>query len=254
MFKELFKKLYDASDEEKSKSPIWSAFRTENLTLSSLKEILVETACKNDILSKFENINSNCNLFDAFNEEDDKLWQDLFLILRDMGCKDLHIKKDQVISVLCAGEARDVNFADLDSNILSDYGDILNAQTAIPETVLFEDDKKMLMDSLKKDFESMTNGKTEEETKAILSQVKQSSDAKYIKDIQSLEAEVFVQTKLVELGKEENVTMGVFRGIKTYGYIGHFLERFGIKCSKLRYVSIQILLIIIIEGFIFTVI
>ena len=58
--------------------------------------------------------------------------------------------------------------------------------------------------------------------------------------MQSLEAEYLVQTKLIELGKEENVTMVAFRGIKTYGCIGQFLEGFGMKFSKLRYTIIII--------------
>ena len=238
MFKELFKKLFDASDGEKSKSPIWSEFRKENLTVIRLRETLNsisdDISCKNDILSKFENIDSTLGLFEAFHEEDEKFWKNLFLILRDHGCKKIDIKRNQVISVQCAGETREVTFEELGSSILNDYGDILNSQTAIPETVLFEEDKNMLIENLKRDFESMTNGTSEEDTKSILSQVKQSSDAKCLKDIQSLEAEFFVQNKLIELGKEEKVTIVVYRGIKTFGYIGQFLTQFGLEFSKLR--------------------
>ena len=238
MFKELFKKLYDASDGEKAKSPIWSEFRKENLTVSRLRETLNsisdDISCKNDILSKFENIDSTLGLFEAFHEEDEKFWKNLFLILRDHGCKKIDIKRNQVISVQCAGETREVTFEELGSSILNDYGDILNSQTAIPETVLFEEDKKMLMENLKREFESKTYGKSEKEIKSILSQVKQSSHAQLIKSHQSLEAEILVQNEMIKLGKEENVTMVVFRGIKTFEYIGQFLTGFGLEFSKIR--------------------
>ena len=92
----------------------------------------------------------------------------------------------------------------------------------------------MLMESLKREFDSKTYGKSEKETKSILSQVKQSFDAQCIKSHQSLESEFFVQNKLIELGKEENVTMVVFRGIKTFEYIGQFLTGFGFEFSKIR--------------------
>ena len=238
MFKELFKKLYDASDGEKSKSPIWSEFHKENLTVSRLKETLSsiqeKISCKNDILSMLENIDSKLDLFDACKEKDETFWENLFLILRDRGCKKIDTKRNQVISVQCAGETRDLPLEELGSNILDDYGDILNTQTAVPETVLFEEDKKMLMENLKREFESKTYKKSEIEIKSILSQVKQSSDAQLIKSHQSLEAEFFVQNKLIELGKEENVTMVVFRGIKTFEYIGQFLTGFGLEFAKIR--------------------
>ena len=54
--------------------------------------------------------------------------------------------------------------------------------------------------------------------------------------MQSLEAEIFVQNKMIELGKNKDITMASFRGIQTYGYIGRFLEGFGLEFSKLRYV------------------
>ena len=238
MFKQLFKKLYNASDGEKSNSLIWSEFQTENLTVSRLKETLTripnEISCKNDILSMLENINSKSNLFDACHDEDEKFWENLFLILRDRGCKKIDTQRNQVISIQCAGEIREVTFEELGSNILNDYGDILNTQTAVPETVHFEKDKKMLMENLKREFESKTYGKSEKEIKSILSRVKQSSDAQFIKSHQSLEAEFFVQNKLTELGKEQNVTMVVFRGIKTFEYIGQFLTGFGLEFSKIR--------------------
>ena len=78
-------------------------------------------------------------------------------------------------------------------------------------------------------------GKSAEDSELILSKIQKSVEAQHIKDIQSLEAEVFVQKMLIDLGKKENVTMVVFRGINTYGYIGQFLEEFGLSFSKLRY-------------------
>ena len=111
MFEELFKKLFDASDGEKSISPIWSEFRQENLTVSRQTEILRnisdDISCKNDILSKFENIESTLGLLEAFHKEDEKFWENLFLILRDIGCEKINIKKDRVISVMSAGEKHD---------------------------------------------------------------------------------------------------------------------------------------------------
>ena len=85
------------------------------------------------------------DLFDAFREEDDTFWEKLFLLLRDMGCEEIQIRREKVVSVQCAGEERQLTLADLEENILEDYGDILHTQTAIPDTILFEEDKKMLM-------------------------------------------------------------------------------------------------------------
>ena len=238
MFKELFKKLFDASDGEKSKSPIWSEFRKENLTVTSLRETLSnikdDISCKNDILSKFENIDSALGLLEAFHKEDEKFWENLFLILRDIGCEKISIKKDRVISVMCAGEKREVAFEDLNSRILTDYGDILNTQTAIPEGVLYEEDKRILMSYLKSLYDKLGKDKSEEECKSILLTIQQSPEAKRIKDMQSLEAEILVQNKMIELGKSKDIAMATFRGIKTYGYLGRFLEGFGVQFSKLR--------------------
>ena len=240
MFKELFKKLYDASDGEKSKSPIWKVFSKENLTVIKLKETLnniqKNNSCKNDILCKFDRIDSQLDLFEAFHEEKEKFWEDLFLILRDIGCENICIKKDRTISVVYAGEKREVTFEDLNSKILTDYGDILNTQTAIPECVLNEDDKGMLMAKLKSVHDNLVKGKSEKDSKSILLSLQQSPEAKRIKDMQSFEAEIFVQNKLIELGKQEHITMATFRGIKTYGHIGKFLEWLGLEFSKLRYV------------------
>ena len=101
MFKELFKKLYDASEGEKSNSPIWSAFQKENLTISSLKKTLSnipnEISCKNDTLSMLEK-SDGVGLFDACEEKDETFWANLFLILRDHGCKKSYTKGNQVIS------------------------------------------------------------------------------------------------------------------------------------------------------------
>ena len=160
MFKEHFEKLYDVSDGEKLKSPIWREFQKENLTVSRLKEtfsrIPNDISCKNDILS----MSDKSDLFVACQKKDETFWENLFLILRDHGCKNIDTKRNQMISVQCAGETRDVPLEDLGSNILNDYGDILNTQTAVPETVLFEEDKKMLMENLKRDFDSKTYGKS----------------------------------------------------------------------------------------------
>ena len=238
MFKEIVKSLFELK-EGKSFSPIWNVFRNENSSLISLKETLrriPDHICfKNDILYKLEAICTNSDLFDAFREEDDTFWEKLFLILRDLGCEEIQIRREKLVSVHCAGEERQLTLADLEENILEDYGDILHTQTAIPDTILFEEDKKMLMYDIKRVFESQTTGKSDYETKNIFSQIKKSSEAKCIKDIQSLEAEFYVQNKLIELGREKCVSMIVLRGIKSYGYVGKFLEGFGLKFSKLRY-------------------
>ena len=41
-------------------------------------------------------------------------------------------------------------------------------------------------------------------------------------------------TTTAALRKENNVTMVVFRGIKTFEYIGQFLMGFGLEFSKIR--------------------
>ena len=258
MFKELFKKLHGASDKEKSDSPIWSVFIKENLVYSSVKEKMKNYP---KIFKKFEKYDSHSNIqafenlpyldlnsfetfpfpnsdliFDAFpKEKDTKFWQNLFLNFRDIGCKNIDINQDQVLSVICAGEQREVTFQELNSNMFEDYGDILTTQTTIPERILYQEDKEMLMVQSKTNFMEKVKGKSAEESELVLSNIQNTSEAQRIKDIQSLEAEVFVQKMLIELGKTENISMVVFRGINTYAYLGRNLERFGLKFSKLRY-------------------
>ena len=233
MFKELVKKLYNAPDGEKSNSPIWRAFVKENVNQSTLKERTKETWTNWVQRENKGNLDKLCSNFVDSNS--DKFWEKQFLHLRDIGCKNIDINKDQVLSVASAGEQREVTFAELNSNVLDDYENILNTQTAIPESVLFEKDKKMLMANLKNVFLRQVQGKSAKESEEILSKIQKSVEAQHIKDIQSLEAEVFVQKMLIDLGKKENITMVVFRGINTYGYIGQFLEKFGLRFSKLRY-------------------
>ena len=78
MFKELFEKLSSASDEEESKSSIWSEFVKENITVSGLKKNFCNVPdngsfCENDILSKLgKKIDSTLDIFEAFNEEDEQ--------------------------------------------------------------------------------------------------------------------------------------------------------------------------------------
>ena len=124
--------------------------------------------------------------------------------------------------------------SELDSNVIQDYGDILHSQTAIPETIHFENNKELLKAELKKSFEDQTKGKSEQEIKKLLSKIKKSSDAQQLKSIQSQEAEFYVQEQLLKLGQEKNLPMVILRGVKTFQDIGRHLLVYGIELSKLR--------------------
>merc|ERR1711860_459698 len=61
----------------------------------------------------------------------------------------------------------------------------------------------------------------------------ESPESKRLKDIQSMEAEYYVQDKLIKVCENLNLPLVVLRGVQTFSNVGKHLTEFGIKLSKL---------------------
>ena len=227
MFKGIVTRLV-LSSKDKDNSSIWNSFCRENLYQECVsrnvifKNKLPENATESEILK-------NMDL------PDDKFWQELFISLRDAGCKSVHLEPEQMILVQCAGIERELTIEKLDENVLDDYGDICKTQTAIPETMILEEDKKLLMEDLKRKYENSVKRKHNEwQTRAFLTLLLESPEAQRLKAIQSKEAEYYVQDQLIKACEKFNLPLVVLRGVQTYSNVGKHLTEFGIKLSKLR--------------------
>ena len=226
MFKGIVTQLV-LSRKDKDISSIWNSFCRENLYQECVsrnvkfENKLLENATESEILK-------NVDLPDGF-------WQELFISLRDAGCKNVHLQPEQAIAVQCAGIERELTLNNLDENVLDDYGDICKTQTAIPDIMILEEDKKLLMEDLKRKYEnSMKRKHNECQTREFLALLLESPEAQRLKAIQSKEAEYYVQDQLIKVCEKLNLPLVVLRGIQTYSNVGKHLTEFGIKLSKLR--------------------
>ena len=223
MFKGIVTQLV-ASIKDKDTSSIWNTFCGENL----YQECVSRNVKFKNNFNSFIDILKNVDLPDEF-------WQELFISLRDAGCNNVHLEPEQAIAVQCAGIERELTIEKLDENVLNDYGDICKTQTAIPETMILEEDKKLLMEDLKRKHENSMKRKHDEgSTRAFLALLLESPEAQRLKLIQSKEAEYYVQDQLIKVCEKLNLPLVVLRGVQTYSNVGKHLTEFGIKLSKLR--------------------
>ena len=241
MYKKLTKKLLDSQKGNSDHSPIWDVFNEETICSEVLNQAL------NKIPSKFKNKklqedDQNTTIASLLKDRtlSDAFWEQFFFSLRDIGCEKFLISgtldTSKAITVKCAGDDLDINLEKLDQNVLTDYCNILHGQTAVPEIILFDEDKKVMMEQIKKKYEKSLKRKhvSDPDGKTSLLLMKESPEAKHLHDLQSKEAEFYVQQKLIDLGKAKNICMFVLRGLQTYENVGKHLQTFGIKLSKLR--------------------
>ena len=98
MFKGIVSRLVLTS-KDKDNSSIWNTFCRENLYQECLSRNV-----------KFENkLPENATESEILKNIDlpDELWQELFISLRDAGCKNVHLQPEQAIAVQCAGIERE---------------------------------------------------------------------------------------------------------------------------------------------------
>ena len=237
MLKEIFEKL-SRSKTGKDYSPIWNVYKQENIRPALLEEIIdkypVSEECQTIIkhtLQKTKTKNESLPIIHLLLRDEslsESFWEELYIVLRDFGCKNVQLNPHEVIKVKCAGDEFHLGIEELDFCLLEDFPAILGTQTAIPETILLQDDREILMKNLKRLYEQGVQNPTK------LSVIKNSAEARRLNNIRAEEAELFVQEKLLEVGKYENLVFVVLRGIKTHQNVGRHLEAFGIKLSKLR--------------------
>ena len=230
MFQELVTQLTRSIDVAQCPSwdysPIWNSFKREMIIPECLSTNM-----------KFKNINLPDKLIDVLYLENvpEEFWHELFLVLRDSGCKNVEITTEQVVRIQCAGVEKELTLERLDENMLEDYENILRSQTSIPETMIFEEDKKILMENLKVSYQNTVKRKHDDEPEPVMMNVLlESAEAKRLQNIQSMEAEFYVQEKLLNIWKKFDIPLVILRGVKTYSNVGKHLSEFGIKLSKLR--------------------
>ena len=226
MFKELVKKLV-LCNKSNDHSEIWNAFCKENVS--------PEIVSKNTSFQQYNLPEKNES--DILKNETlpEEFWQKLFLCLRDKGCKNVTIETEQVVKIRIAGIERELTLDSLDQNVLEDYGDLLTTQTAIPEIMIPQDDKSLLKDELREKYENLKRKHDNEQArKAFLSTLINSPEAKRLQNLQSQEAEFYVQDQLIKLWRQLNIPGVILRGVQTYENVGRHLSEFGIKLSKLR--------------------
>ena len=225
MFKELVRRLV-LSNKSDDHSEIWNAFCKENISHEIVSR---NTSFRQYTLPENESdILKNENLPEEF-------WQKLFLGLRDQGCKNVTIETEQVVNIRIAGIERELTLENLDQNVLEDYGDLLTTQTAIPDIMIPQDDKSLLKDELREKYENLKRKHDNEQArKAFFSTLINSPEAKRLQNLQSQEAEFYVQDQLIKLWRKLNIPGVILRGVQTYENVGRHLSEFGIKLSKLR--------------------
>ena len=207
-------------------SPIWNSFKREMIIPECLSHNM-----------KLKNIKLPDKLLDVIYLENvpEEFWHELFLVIRDSGCKNVQITTEQVVRIQCAGVEKELTLERLDENMLEDYENILRSQTSIPETMIFEEDKKILMENLKVSYQNTVKRKHDDEPEPVMMNVfLESAEAKRLQNIQSMEAEFYVQEKLLNIWKKFDIPLVILRGVKTYSNVGKHLSEFGIKLSKLR--------------------
>ena len=223
MFEELVKKLV-LCNKSNDHSEIWNAFCKENVS--------PEIVSKNTSFQQYNLPESDILKNETLPEE---FWQKLFLCLRDKGCKNVTIETEQVVKIRIAGIERELTLDSLDQNVLEDYGDLLTTQTAIPEIMIPQDDKSLLKAELKEKYENLKKKLNDEQAiKASLSTLKNLPEAKRLQNLQSQEAEFYVQDQIIKLWRQLKIPGVILRGVRTYENVGKHLSEFGIKLSKLR--------------------
>ena len=156
IFKEIFLDLRDSKN--KDPHPMWDLFKKEQFQLryNLVDSLLITEAQKNKLKDLLEN---HEKLFKELDEDaelfDDKFWLNFLLGVRDQGCH--KSSYDFPVPITCSGDIRNMTWAQINTLVTKDYGDILSSQIAIPEIKVETEDKNELAKSIEKEFKNKAN-------------------------------------------------------------------------------------------------
>ena len=228
---------------------MWDLFRKGKLDFDEELLSLIPDGEKEMFKKYLNELNENerKKLEDEYLSNNDN-WMNFFLTVRDRGCKNLD--EDEKVDIVCSGVKGKMKLSSVEDTVIQEYGDIFNSQIAIPEVVIFNENKNDLKKNLKDDFEddfgkimdqrvNLKNAKEsykemkQTASQTALKKINDSPKAQLLQDIRASEAEVYVQKMALQHAKEAKIPMIAFRGIQTFKDIGKHLEKFGVKLSKL---------------------
>ena len=241
MFQSLFFKLYHSKPGDHNS--MWDLFRKGKLDFDEELLSLIPDG-KKEMFQKYlnemnENKRKKLEEEDLSNNDD---WMNLFVNLRDKGCKTL--EEEETIDIVCSGLKKKMKLSSIEDTVIQEYGDIFSSQIAIPEVVIFNENKDDLKKNLKDGFHKTMDQKEKAKPKnseesfheikqRVIKNINDSAKAQLLQDIRASEAEVHVQKMALQHAKEAKIPMIAFRGIQTFRDIGKHLEKFGVKLSKL---------------------
>ena len=267
IWKRLFFVLHYNKQTDIDLPNIWTRFKQDNfrdsdleLAIRRISHLLQESEKEklNSIRSAYTT-STHCerSLLDFLNDDlllKDDSWYLLFKAVRDIGCSPLD--KDMQICVLEGGQTKLMLMEEVEQKFITENKDDTKSQTSVPDQLIHEDlidaclSTSTVGTSLKEAYkarleEAKTSLKAENprlKVKEVEKQaagqakkeVKGSRDAKTLQKRLAMMAEHEVQKSIKSAMEKFNIPVYIFRGVNTYDDVGHFLESFGIKMSKLK--------------------
>ena len=217
-WKELFYKLYDASEDQTQDSHMWKLFRKDEIKIN--KEVF-SSVFFNDfhrfILEQYD-LESEDFLSIQLKEDiylDDLFWLHLFIIIRDQGCQKIDVNAR--LQVNCSGELLNMSLAEAESHIIRDFGDIFHTQISVPglqvQNVAKEDMlKELRIEEDKRKFNlKVKESEKKKSLEVIREEMKLTSKSQELQKVQANEGEFIVHEHIIEAVKEEGITVAVFR-------------------------------------------
>ena len=219
---------------------MWDLFRKGKLDFEEELLSLIPDGEKEMFKKYLNELNENerKKLEDEYLSNNDN-WMNFFLTVRDRGHKNLD--EDEKVDIVCSGVKRKMKLSGIEDTVIQEYVDIFSSQIAIPEVVIFNENKNDLKKNLKDGYhKTMDQAKLKNSKESfheieqrVIKNINDSVKAQLLQDIRASEAEVYVQKMALQHAKEAKIPMVAFRGIQTFKDIGKHLEKFGVKLSKL---------------------
>ena len=130
---------------------MWDLFRKGKLDFD--EELL--SLIPDEVKEMFQKYLNEMNENEWKKLEDENLsnnddWMDFFLTVRDRGHKNLD--EDEKVDIVCSGVKGKMKLSSVEDTVIQEYGDIFNSQIAIPEVVIFNENKDDLKNNLKDGF------------------------------------------------------------------------------------------------------
>lgn len=242
-YKDIFLKLFKASklknpEDDGNINKVWSMFQEDNFTIekSFIDQDIFTMEQKNSFKREFPTDGQFGKLMRALEQniifDDDKVWREMFFATRNKNCKSLRPGK---LKVKVAGREESLGIDELETRMMEDIPDLFNTQVNVPQVPEFSENKEELILKLEQDFEKIQRTyQSEENKKEKLQALKSSTAATLLAKHHADDAEILVQKAIIEIGQKYDIPMVVLRGVKTYEFIGKYLEPLGLKLSKLK--------------------